>query len=899
MDYPIFTTIYPFFQMLLAAGRSFRQVGAMLAERDIELSRLSALLEGTSAGGRVVTVSGEAGIGKTALLREFAARHAQDCRFIWGMCDALFTPRPLGPVHDIAAMMADLEDNWQNSGGTALFSQILAKLSHSEHPVVLVIEDVHWADVGTLDFIRFLGRRITMCSALMIISFRNDELRRDHPLLRVLGDIPSDQLERIELQSLSLAAVARMTDDSGRDPEKLLAVTNGNPFFLSEILASKDAHRQVPASVQDAVNGRLARLSCEHIRLLEALSIIPVHIVPELHCGWIDNYQELLRDCLDLSILVEDADGRLRFRHELARLATCNRCSSIELRNLHRKHLAFILENSEIHDAGELLHHARGAVDAEKVLQFAPIAAEKAALLGAHKEAADYLEAALEYVDEAKPEEAARLYESWAYEAAIAHRIDDRVIEARRHALTMWRALGNDERIADNLRHLSRLHWYRGEAIQASRYLDDAVQLLERLDNKSMLALAYSMRSQMHMLASRMEEAISWGQRALTVIENEDNPEVEVHALNNIGTARLFLGEEQGIADLKNSLDLALTHNLHEDAARVFTNLSEYAIDMRRLDIAESTLERGIKFDTEHELDSWTFYLLGRKAQLRLEQGRLDEVEEICRSVIGTPGQTLLMKLPARIMLARFYVRSAHEDAASTLQKAYKDALATGEVQYCIPVLIAMLEQAWLTDSEDLADQAASGLDRIERSCFSLWSRAENNFWRALAGMPSECTDDKEKTAFGPAIEGDYTEAGMRFARLGADYLANLCFGLSNSAETVSAGLAALNRQGAKGAIVRITESFESRGIAREDVTLPRGPYRASRENAFGLTAKEMTVLEHLAKGFSNAQIAEEMSRSQRTIEHHVSAILQKLEVENRLGVLLKLRDEPWIIGET
>lgn len=385
------------------------------------------------------------------------------------------------------------------------------------------------------------------------------------------------------------------------------------------------------------------------------------------------------------------------------------------------------------------------------------------------------------------------------------------------------------------------------------------------------------------------------------MIEEEPTPEVpevEVHALNNIGTAKLFLGNKEGIEDLEQSLALALQHNLHEDAARVFTNLSEYAIDIRRLDVAEDTLERGIKFDTEHELDSWTFYLLGRKAQLRLEQGRLAEVEEICRSIIGTTGQTLLMKLPARIMLARFFVRSGDEEAAATLQKAHKDALATGEVQYCIPVLIAMLEHAWLIGSDDLATQAIDGLDRIEPSCFSLWSRAEYAFWRGLAGRRVPLAEDYKRTAFSDAISSNYSEAGMRFARLGADYLANLCFGLSDSADTVSAGLAALNRQGAKASVSRLTELLDSRGLAREDVTLPRGPYRASRENPFGLTAKEMIVLEHLAKGFSNAQIAEEMSRSQRTIEHHVSAILQKLEVENRLAVLLKLRDEPWIIDE-
>lgn len=899
--HPIFVHQHPIFWMLLEAEALFRQNAEMLAERDIELARLAALLGRTDSGGHFVAVSGEAGIGKTALLREFAARHAQDCRFIWGMCDALFTPRPLGPVQDIAALMAELEDDWQNDSGNTLFSKLLARLSGFENPVALIIEDVHWADFGTLDFIRFLGRRITMCRALMIVSFRSDELGRDHPLLRVLGDIPSDQLERMELKPLSLAAVARMVSDSGRDdPEELLEVTSGNPFFLTEILASEDHVRQVPASVQDAVNSRLARLSPEQIKLLEALSIIPVPIIPELHCGWIDNYRELLRDCLDLKVLVEGTAGRLRFRHELARLATSNRCSSIELRNLHSKHLGFILQRTESHASGELLHHARGAGDAKKVLHFAPIAAGQAALLGAHKEAADYLEAALDYVDEADPEEAAQLYELWAYEAAISHRIDDRVIEARRHALTMWRALGRQERIADNLRHLSRLHWYRGEAVQANRYLDEAISLLERLEGKGNLALAYSMRSQMHMLASRMESAIAWGQQALALIDDASAPEIEVHALNNVGTARMFLGDLNGIEDLERSLDLALRHNLHEDAARVYTNLSEYAVDIRRLDIAEATLESGIRFDIEHDLDSWTYYLLGRKAQLRLEQGRFDEVETICRAVIQAPGQTLLMKLPARIMLARLYVRTGHEEADPALQKAYKDALATGEVQYCIPVLIAMLEQAWLTGSDRLAAQAIERLNRIEDACFSLWSRAEYAFWCALVGkaIPDIDTDSWERTAFGPAMRGDYLEAGMRFGRGGADYLANLCFGLSDRVETVSAGLAALSRHGAKAAIGRLMALLGERGIARENVILPRGPYRASRENPFGLTAKEMKVLEYLAEGMSNAQIAEEMSRSQRTIEHHVSSILQKLEVENRLAILVKLRDEPWIIGE-
>lgn len=870
----------------------------MLAERDNELARLTQLLAGTGTGGHVVAVGGEAGIGKTALLRAFAKNLEGDYDCIWGMCDPLLTPRPFGPVHDISAMLGGLGDDWDTAGAATLFSRLLAHLAERPRRVVLILEDVHWADAGTLDFIRFLGRRIAICPVLLIVSYRNDELGRKHPLLGVFGDISSGRLERIELQPLSLSAVARLTGDTGRDAERLLEITGGNPFFLSEILASPQVETSVPVSVQDAVNSRLARLDEPHIALLETLSIIPVPIDPSLHCGWIENHQRLLQDCCDLAILVEDADGRLRFRHELARLAISNRFSSLDKRNLHRQHLAMMLERPERYHPGELLHHACGAGDAARVLQFAPVAAEKAARLGAHKEAADYLGAALNHIDEAEPEEAARLYESWAYEAAISHRIDARVIEARRHALTMWRALGRKEKIADNLRHLSRLHWYCGEAVQANRHLNEAISLLEQINDTGLLALAYSMRSQMHMLSSRMDEAIEWGERALACSDGTARVDVEVHALNNIGTAKLFLGDPLGISDLERSLQTALENNMHEDAARVFTNLSEYAVDMRRLDLAESIIDQGIAFDTEHDLDSWTFYLLGRKAQLRLEQGRLQEAESICRPVIASPGQTLLMKLPARIMLARAQARMGEDEAAGLLAKAHTDALATGEVQYCIPVLLGMAERAWLTGSQTLATDALSGLDRIEAASFSHWTAAELAFWKNLLGRPPQPAEPAGDTAFGLALRGKYAASGLAFARLGADYFANLCFGLADTPQTVSSGLAALHRQGAKAVVARLTELLEHRGLVRDEVILPRGPYRAARENPFGLTAKEMTVLEYLAEGLSNAEIADEMSRSQRTVEHHVSAILQKLEAENRLAVLLKVREHPWIIGE-
>ena len=873
----------------------------MLVERDGELERLRALAADTLSGhGRVLALAGEAGIGKSTLLREFASRLPADVTCVWGMCDALFTPRPLGPVLDVAALLHALDDEGDPAGGMALFSRLLERLVHSGQPTVLIFEDVHWADMGTLDFIRFLGRRVALGPVLLIVSFRQDELGRDHPLRRVLGDLPAGQTERIELAPLSVEAVRAMAEGTVLWPEKLFEVTGGNPFFVTEILADSDGDAtQVPVSVQDTVSGRLARLHPDHRRFLEAISVVPVLIDPRLHCGWIESAEEWIERSLEMGILVQAADRRFRFRHELARLATSGRCSSTELRGLHQRHLQAMLENPASHGSAEILHHAVGAADAAIVLAYAPDAATEAARLGAHREAAAYLEAALGFVDEAGPELAATLYERWAYEAGLSLSVNDRVIEARRHALTLWRAIGRTEKVAENLRQLSRLHWYRGESSTAARHLDESIRLLEALGNPAWLARAYSMRSQMLMLNSRMEEAIEWGSRALSIAEGEEAAEVRIHALNNIGTARLFLGDETGIPLLEESLELALATDRHEDAARVFTNLSEYAIDLRKLGLAETVVTRGIAFDTEHDLDSWTYYLLGRQAQLRLEQGRLTEAVAICQSVLEQPGQTLLMRLPARIMLSRAQLRMGEDGAAQSLEQAQVDALATGEVQYQIPVVFTQLEQAWLTGSSKPLRQALEQYAKIGPEGFSRWGLGEFAFWLRLAGEDLPPGVEPPEGPFSNAVAGNFEAAADAFLSLEAKFLGNLCRALGRSAADISTGLAELHAMGAMPMVRLLARKATDRGIAREDLRIPRGPYNAARGNALGLTAKEQAVLALLAEGLGNGEIAERLSRSRRTIEHHVSAILQKLSAENRLGAILRVQREPWLVGES
>jgi len=186
---------------------------AELVERDRELALLEAAFdEATTGRGRVALVTAQAGGGKTALIDSFCTACTGRARVLRGACDALFTPRPLGPIHDFVANLgAELE---QTLRGEAVPYQVAAALIddlHHNAPTALVVEDVHWADEATLDVLRLLARRIAGERALIVLSYRDDSLDARHPLRVMLGEVASGlALTRVPLAPLSLEAVAQL-----------------------------------------------------------------------------------------------------------------------------------------------------------------------------------------------------------------------------------------------------------------------------------------------------------------------------------------------------------------------------------------------------------------------------------------------------------------------------------------------------------------------------------------------------------------------------------------------------------------------------------------------------------------------------------------------------------------
>src|SRR5215211_3720433 len=246
-----------------------------LLERSSVLGELGGLLAATAAGGRVVLLAGEAGIGKSALVKRFTERHAADARFLLGACDPLLTPRALGPLHDIARQTGGRLAELLASGGPReqLFAALLDELDQPARPQVVVIEDAQWADEATLDLLVFLGRRMERTRALLIVSYRDDELAVDHLLRAVVGRLAPETVRHLRLLPLSEAAVAELARRAGRPVAGLRSLTGGNPLLVTEVLAAGDAG--VPMTVRDLVLARLGGLPAAAQEVVRLVAVVP------------------------------------------------------------------------------------------------------------------------------------------------------------------------------------------------------------------------------------------------------------------------------------------------------------------------------------------------------------------------------------------------------------------------------------------------------------------------------------------------------------------------------------------------------------------------------------------------------------------------------------------------
>jgi DNA-binding CsgD family transcriptional regulator/tetratricopeptide (TPR) repeat protein len=845
-----------------------------LLERSQSLESLAGALEQAARGcGRTVLVSGEAGIGKTSLVSAFVEMLHRDAstRVLSGGCEALFSPRPLGPLYDIAPQLnRPLPDALDRDRGRAqLFAAVLAELSANLEPTVLIIEDVHWADAATLDLVKYLARRIARMRVLLVLTYRDDEIGDLHPLRLVLGDLPPSGVTRVPLLPLSEAAVLELARRARRPGEGVYAATGGNPFFVTEALRSDG----LPASITDAVNARVARQTPDVRAIVELAAIVPARIERSVVDRLLAPSSDALAAALASGLLNADGDYLL-FRHELARLAVERALPADKTRALHARVLA-CLDTGAVSGVAHarLVHHAARAGDRDAVLRHAPEAAFTAASHGAHREAASLYEAAIANAGTLAPQARSRLLERLAYECYLTDRMAD-AIAAREAALAIFRALRDHEGEGRTLRWLSRLNWFRGHNVEAERYADAAVELLARLPPGRELAWAFSNRAQLHMLSQRFGTAIEWGTRAIALATETGDDEALAHALNNVGTSEFEVEPDRARPHLERSLALSLERNYAEHAARAYANLCSSLVAYRDYR-ACSRFDEAAAYFQDRDLDAWANYVRAWRARLALEQGDWTRAEEDAGALALPNRSAEISRMPALVVLGRLRARRGDPGARALLDAAAKWAFATGELQRIAPVVAALGELAWLTGEPPAWRDAMLASAKLARERPFAHTHAEIVYWLWKCGIDAGGIHGDSPHALQRV--GRWSEAASSWLALGCPYERALAL-TEGDVPAMRESLRILESLGASATAARCREQLHALGARG----IPRGPRPSTAENPARLTTRELEILGLVASGLANADIARRINRSKKTVDHHVSAILAKLDVRSR-----------------
>ena len=843
-------------------------------ERAAELTALSAAVTEARRGqGRVVLVVGEAGIGKTTLVKAFLSAVSGQVRTLVGGCDDLIAPLSFGPLRDAARatrgpLAAALAAGLDRDG---VFGALLDELAGGTRPAVLVVEDVHWADDATLDLVRLLGRRIDELPAVLVLTYRPDQSTDGNALPRLLGAFTGPHVRRLAPAPLTPATVGRLADRVGADPAAVFAATAGNPFFVTEVLASP--HTAVSATVADAVLARLAPLDEVARGRIEQLAVIAAPATRRL--------VETLPDGLlglapaERLGLVEIREDTVVFRHELARRAIEGSLPGARRIALHRLVLAHLLGHPEP-DLARVLHHAVEAGNAEVIVRYGPDAARQAAFVGANRQALVILEQILRHPYLLSTAELARIHVGYAWALHNAVRTEESVTAAET-AVRLFAETDDETGLGGALATLSRQRYLAGHPGPAETAARRAVALLQGHGDGYVLALARLYLDALLLLTDREREALDDLDGVLELGERLGAPDVVALGHTYRGLARARLGDQRGRVDLQRSLELARRGLDHEQVSRIYCNVVEGLHHLGDVAGEERYLREALDYGRGMDTVGPIYECRARLCARQLARGDWDAAEVGCRELLDELGRSGVIGYLVLPLLGRLLVRRGEVDeGAALLREAWPLVDRADVLAGLVPVAIGQVELAWLTGADPAAEAVQRVLARADRPGSGRW-RGELLRYLQRAGATAAPFDGCPPE-YATGLRGDWAGAAGEWARIGDPYQRALELAESGSTEPTLEALGVLEDLGAAPAARLVRARLRELGVTR----IPRGPRPATRANPAGLTERQAEVLALLADGLTNAEIAGRLVVSVRTVDHHVAAVLTRLGVASR-----------------
>lgn len=846
-----------------------------LIERSEPLALLGDVIEHArhQGGGRLVLVSGEAGAGKSALLRAVLADAAADVVRLVGMCDPLRVARPFGPVLDWARTLDRDFVNAVASGSprdrATVFERALRMMSVGT--TVAVIEDVHWADEATLDLVGFLSRRLETTRSVLILTYRTEAADRQGPLVGLLGELAAARPVRVQIEPLSLDAVATLARDHAIDAGDLHRRTAGNAFFVTECLSSADLG--VPGTVREAVLARASRLSSEARAVVDAVAAGPGRA--DLWVVRAFNGSDAgIDECVADGVLVTDGPG-VRFRHEMARLAIHDSMLPRQRARLHGLALAALADPPVgIVDQGLCAHHALEAGDVDAFLLHAPLAAAQAERAGAHREAVSHLESMLAHGAKldvtARIDVLARLADlrgiTGVHEAAV---------EAFEEAVALAREADDVERTGELLARMWGPLSMAGHLDRAGCVAEEATSLLEQRGSSHALALVYAQRCSQSMLARDLTDAERWGAAAIDMATDLGADDVLAYALMQSGVGSWMAGDAVGLERLRRGVELARACGLHRLVAHGLSQIGSGGGEVRRYAEAIPALEECITFADLHELGSRGMYASAWLARCKLETGRWDDASLLLSTVLRSPRCDGVTRMTALTDLGRLRARRGDPDVWAPLDEALDLAQRTGHLQRLWPVVSARAESAWLEGSPAREDARVREVYESAVRLRQPWAIGDLGQWLWRSGAIAHAPGAAAPYAL--LMSGDAATAAAAWSDLGCPYDAAMARSESPDDGDQLAALATFRRLGAAPAAKRLVDRRRTEGRS-----VPRGPNGATKANPRGLSDRELEVLRLAASGCTNREIATALRISAKTVGHHVSHALTKLGARTR-----------------